>query len=118
MTNDVEGSLGRLVDEALELGIEKTKVIATDTISVGRWVQWKCQYGCSFYKKDDFHRPGAPDVEEMKEVIQEYDKALLLNGSNGTELSKMAIELESIAVDLGYYKAFALISLPFGGNST
>lgn len=101
-----------LINKALELGVEKAKIINTDTVSVGEWVRWKCQYGCPFYKKDAVHPPLAPNAEEMKKVLKEYSKALLINGSQGPLLSKLAIKIEHEAVDLGYYKAFALIALP------
>jgi len=103
-----------LIKKAVELGVEEAKIIDSSTISVAEWVRWKCQYGCPFYDKDSLHPPLAPNAEETKKVLQEYDKALLLNGSNGPELSKKAIKIEHEAYTSGFYKAFALIALPFG----
>ena len=105
-----------LINKAVELGIDGVKVIDSETIAVADWVQWKCQYGCPFYDKDSLHPPLAPTAENTRKVIKEYDKALLLNGSNGPKLSKEAIEIEHLAYSMGYYKAFALLSLPFGDS--
>ncbi|SDC42081.1 Predicted metal-binding protein [Candidatus Frackibacter sp. WG12] len=107
-----------LINKALELGAEEAKIIDTETITVGHWVQLKCQYGCSLYDEDASHRPLAPGVEEMKELLKEYSKALLIHGLKGSALSKVAVKLEHEAVNQGYYKAFALISLPFGNSGS
>lgn len=107
-------SLDDLVRKAIEQGVEEAKVIDTSTITVSEWVQWKCQYGCVFYDKGAFHPPLAPRAEETKRVMKEYNKALLLTGPIGPELSRQAIKVEHLAYSLGYYKAFALLALPYG----
>jgi len=55
-----------LLQRALELGVEKAKIIDTNTIIVEEWVRWKCLYGCPFYGKDGFHPPYDPDVSSTK----------------------------------------------------
>lgn len=105
-----------LVKKAVELGIEEAKIIDSSTVAVGEWVRWKCQYGCPFYEKDSLHPPLAPGAEETKKVLKEYKKALLLNGPNGPNLSQQAIKIEHEAYALGFYKAFALLALPFGDS--
>jgi len=105
-----------LFNKAVELGVEEAKIIDTNTVSVAEWVRWKCQYGCPFYDKDSLHPPLAPSAEETKKVLKEYDKAILLNGTNGPQLSKQAVRIEHEAYSMGFCKAFALLSLPFGNN--
>jgi len=107
-----------LVKKAVELGAEEAKVIDSNTIAVAEWVRWKCKYGCPFYDKGSLHPPLAPSAEETKRVLKEYDKALLLNGPNGPQLSQQAIKVEHEAYSLGFYKAFALLALPFGESPT
>lgn len=118
MSKNLEAGFDYLVNRALELGAKEAKIIDTETIFVGHWVQWKCQYGCSLYNEDAFHRPAAPDVEETKKMLKEYSKALLIHGSKGTSLSESAVKLEQEATKQGYYKAFALISLPFTNSGS
>ncbi len=105
-----------LINKAIELGVEEAKIIDSNTVSVAEWVRWKCQYGCPFYEKDSLHPPLAPNAEETKKVLKEYDKALFLNGTNGPQLSQLAVKIEHEAYSIGLYKAFALLSLPFGEN--
>jgi hypothetical protein len=103
-----------VLTKAFELGAEKAKIIDTNTVVIEKWVLWKCRYGCNLYKKDAYHPPLAPDVESTKEVIQEYSKAILINGSKGKKLTEIAVRLEGEAYNMGYYKAFALTSLSSG----
>jgi len=96
------------------LGAQGAKIIQTSTIAVAEWVQWKCTYGCPLYEKDAVHSQIAPGVEDTRKVLKEYDNALLLTGSDGPQLSQQAIKIEHEAYTMGYYKAFALLALPFG----
>ncbi len=104
-------SIEAVIDKAYALGCEKAKVIDTSTVVVKKWVRWKCLYGCTFYDKDRFHPPFAPSVDETREVLGEYTKAILLKGPKGTALTDIAVRLEYEAYQMGFYKAFALTSL-------
>ncbi len=110
-------SIEAVIDRAYALGCEKAKVIDTSTVVVKKWVRWKCFYGCPFYNKDGFHPPFAPSVDETREVLAEYTKAILLKGPRGKILTDIAVRLEYEAYQMGFYKAFALISLSSGGES-
>jgi hypothetical protein len=110
-------TLADIVDRAIEMGAEKAKVIDTDSIVVEKWVKWKCVYGCPMFGKDGYHPPMTPDLDEVKEVIGEYAKAILLNGENGQLLTEIACRLEGEAYHSGYYKAFALTALSAGKGS-
>jgi hypothetical protein len=116
LQKDISGEEGMeyLLDQALELGAEKARVIDTDTIVVEEWVRWKCQYGCPLYEKDGFHPPCAPAAESTRKVVKEYSKAILMNGPKGKALTEVAVKLEGIAYHRGYYKAFALTALSSG----
>ncbi len=118
MSGELEYTFKTLVDRALALGAEKAALIKPDTVAIGEWVQWKCRYGCRFYGKDAYHPPHAPTSKEMKKMLKEYSKALLINGSNGTSLTKVALAIENEASHMGYYKAFAMIALPLNESST
>jgi len=107
-------SIEAVIDKAYTLGCEKAKVIDTSTVIVGKWVRWKCLYGCPFYNKDGFHPPFAPGVDETREVLSEYSKAILLKGPKGKALTDIAVRLEGEAYQMGFYKAFALTALPSG----
>jgi Predicted metal-binding protein (DUF2284) len=105
-----------VIEKAYALGCEKAKVIDTRTVIIEKWVRWKCLYGCPFYNRDGYHPPLAPGVEETKEMLSEYTKAILLNGPKGMELTDTAVRLEGEAYKMGFYKAFALTALPSGSG--
>jgi predicted metal-binding protein len=104
-------TLEGLVRRALELGAAKAKIIDTDSIIVQKWVKWKCVYGCPMYEKDGYHPPFTPDLDEVREVLSEYTRAILLNGTDGRLLTEAACRLEGEAYRGGFYKAFALSAL-------
>jgi hypothetical protein len=105
-----------VLEKAYAMGCEKAKIIDTSTVIIEKWTRWKCLYGCPFYNKDGYHPPFAPSVEETKEVLGEYTKAILLNGTKGKTLTDIAVRLEGEAYKMGYYKAFALTALPSGAG--
>lgn len=109
-------SIEAVVDKAYDLGCEKAKIIDTSTVIIEKWVRWKCLYGCPFYNKDGYHPPFAPSVDETKDVLSEYTKAILLNGPKGKAITDIAVRLEGEAYQMGFYKAFALTALPSGSG--
>jgi hypothetical protein len=109
-------SIEAVLEKAYDIGCEEAKIIDTSTVIVEKWVRWKCLYGCPFYNKDGFHPPFAPGVEETKEVLNEFSKAILLKGPKGKALTNIAVRLEGEAYKMGFYKAFALTALPSGAG--
>jgi hypothetical protein len=109
-------SIEAVLEKAYEIGCEEAKIIDTSTVIVEKWVRWKCLYGCPFYNKDGFHPPFAPGVDETKEVLNEFSKAILLKGPKGKALTNIAVRLEGEAYKMGFYKAFALTALPSGAG--
>lgn len=103
-----------VLEKAYDIGCEEAKIIDTSTVIVEKWVRWKCLYGCPFYNKDGFHPPFAPGIDETREVLREFSRAILLKGPKGKALTDIAVRLEGEAYKLGFYKAFALTALPTG----
>lgn len=56
----------------------KTKVISTDDIVVADWVRFKCRFGCKGYGKHLSCPPYAPELEETRRMVTEYETGLLL----------------------------------------
>jgi hypothetical protein len=113
----VAATVEDLLARSLALGAESAKIIDTGTVAVEKWVKWKCMYGCPMYAKDRYHPPATPDLEEVREVLGEYSRAILIGGRDGRFLSEVACRLEGEAYRSGFYKAFALIALPPGPES-
>jgi len=101
-----------LIQEALDLGCTKAKVVLTQTISMAHWVKLHCQFGCSQYAKLITCPPCTPDSEEMTEIIDEYEKALLINAGPDANVQEIVVRLENSFKQKGYHKAFALGAQP------
>lgn len=97
-----------LIKKAVELGCVQAVIIHPNTITVGRWVQLKCKYGCEEYGKKLTCPPHSPSFEEMKEILMEYNRALLLHGRLSWQMRYITAEIEKMAFSLGFYKAFGL----------
>lgn len=101
-----------LIQQAIDLGCTKAKVILTKTISMAHWMKLQCQYGCSHYGSLLTCPPYTPNVDEMAEILPEYEKALLINGSPETNVREIGILLEKYLKDKGFNKAFAMCAQP------
>jgi len=101
-----------LIQEALGLGCARAKVISTKAISLAHWVKLHCQFGCSKYGKLFTCPPFTPESEEMAEILEEYDQALLIYANHDTNVQEIVIHLETRFKQNGYQKAFALGAQP------
>ena len=101
-----------LIQEAINLGCTKAKVILTKTISLSNWMNLQCQFGCSHYGSLLTCPPYTPNAEEMAEILPEYEKALLINASPETNVREIVVHLEKYLKRKGFYKAFALCAQP------
>ena len=101
-----------LIQEALKLGASKAKLILTQTITMANWVKLHCQYGCSSYGVCLTCPPYSPSVDEMNDILPEYEKALLINASPETHTAEIIIQLENYLKAKGFNKAFALGAQP------
>jgi len=101
-----------LIQEALDLGCMKAKVISTKAISLAHWVKLQCQFGCSKHARLFTCPPFTPESEEMAEILEEYDQALLIHGDHDTNVQEIVIDLETRFKQKGYQKAFALGAQP------
>jgi len=97
-----------LIKEAISLGCEQAYPIYTHQISIARWVQLKCKYGCNEYNKKLTCPPHSPSYDEMKEILKEYTHALLLHGHMSWQMRYMITKIEEKAFSMGFYKAFGL----------
>jgi predicted metal-binding protein len=106
-----------------EFGFHESHLLKTSEIVTARWVGLKCRYGCAKYNTSWCCPPAAPDLQSFRELLSEYELALLLmkenrnqhfyrNSSEKRRVQikqwKAAVALERKLFLLGYYKAFGL----------
>jgi predicted metal-binding protein len=108
---------------AKELGFKEVVLLKANEIVIARWVGMKCRYGCANYNTSWCCPPAAPDFPNIKELMGEYELALLLitegahenfyrnnNEKRRVQIKrwKSTIALERKLFLMGYYKAFGL----------
>jgi predicted metal-binding protein len=114
----------RLLAKGEDYGLTAIFPFSIDKIEVAEWVRLKCHYGCSRFGSNWTCPPATPGPDKVREIIAEYDTALLLVGTkncsdfyldNGRKRIsqvrcwKGTISLERMLFLEGYYKAFSLI---------
>ncbi|MEW6349490.1 MAG: DUF2284 domain-containing protein [Thermodesulfobacteriota bacterium] len=114
--------IGRL---ATEFGFQDLRFIRTAQIVTAQWVGLKCRYGCAKYNTSWCCPPAAPDLRDTRELLDEYEIALLLMVESRNEHFyrnsekkrraqikhwKATVGLERKLFLMGFYKAFGLPS--------
>jgi predicted metal-binding protein/2-polyprenyl-3-methyl-5-hydroxy-6-metoxy-1,4-benzoquinol methylase len=95
--------LGRMRD----LGFRNRCAISTDSVHVPDWTPQRCQFGCIGYGKPHCP-PNSPTPSETRQVLQDYSKALLLEGEPPLRAFQMKVlQAEKEAFTAGFYKALA-----------
>lgn len=108
---------------AKDLGFIEVHLLETSHIVTARWVGLKCRYGCANYNTSWCCPPAAPDLETTRDLLADYDTALLLVTEksnahfyrNSSEKRRIRYRERSSTVSLerklflmGYYKAFGI----------
>ena len=111
--NSSEKALNDLVSLALTMGALEAKLIDTKDIVVADWVRLKCQYGCGVYGTSLTCPPRTPSGEQMRRILSNYSKALLLRLTDEEMTTHdMVAKLERSIFLAGYFSAFGLPAGP------
>jgi len=100
------------IQEALERGASRAKIIWTKTIAIGTWGKLQCQFGCSHYGKLHTCPPNTPSSDETSEILADYQRALLIYAGPECNMREMVTGLEETFKTKNYYRAFGLTSRP------
>lgn len=102
---------------AMEMGIDRAKVIDPRSVVTAEWVRMKCQFGCTGFGIRLCCPPHTPAPDITRKVVDSYKKAILLHRSlkkdEKTKVFNESIVRLEIEVFLeGYYKALSMGSGP------
>ncbi len=106
------GSHQEFVAEAQELGAVHAKVILAHAISLGNWTRLKCQFGCPHFGRSFTCPTFTPTTQEMSEILLDYEKAVVVEASEPSQVHKLVLDLENQLKKMGFNKAFALSGQP------
>jgi predicted metal-binding protein len=100
--------LNTFLHRACEMGAVEAKAIDPASIVTAAWVRYKCQFGCGGYNSSLCCPPHSPRPEQTREVIDCYNRAILIHCKQNGDPKKIARELEREIFLSGYYKALGL----------
>lgn len=84
------------------------KIIRASDVVTGHWVELKCRFGCDGYGQCLVCPPYSPRPEQMRRVLDDYRRALLLHFSPQAQVKAVVAELERTIFLMGAWKAFGL----------
>ena len=111
------------LDEINELIVkhrfEEYKWLNAKDIIVAQWVRFKCMFGCRSYGQKASCPPNTLSVNECREFINDFEKAIIFHFAVKlerpedryeycTRLNERLLDLEREIFLAGYYKAFLL----------
>jgi len=89
-------------------GVLQARMIALKQVVTAAWVRLKCQYGCDGYGQCLVCPPFTPDAEQMRKVLDSYQRGLLLHFAPEAETKAVVAELEREFFLAGAWKTFGL----------
>jgi predicted metal-binding protein len=93
--------------EALE-GAAKAAVIPGADVETAAWVRLKCQFGCDGYGQCLVCPPYSPTPEQMRAVLDCYQRAVLVQFEDYANTKEQMSGLERSVFLRGAWKAFGL----------
>lgn len=100
--------LSGFLERARELGAADARVINPASIVTAAWVRLKCWFGCGGYNSSLCCPPHSPKPNETREVIDCYNRAILIHCRSIGSPKKIVVDLEREIFLDGFHKAFGL----------
>ncbi len=89
-------------------GVLEAKIIRPSEVATGAWVELKCRFGCDGYGQCLVCPPFTPRPDQMRKVLDEYNRAVLIHFRPQAKVKKVVADLEKETFLNGAWKAFAL----------
>jgi predicted metal-binding protein len=102
----------QVIQEAVDLGSVKVKVIPVRDITLGHWVRLRCQFGCSHFNQRFTCPTFSPTCDEMGDILMGYRRALVVEAPQSRDVHRIILSLENRLKGKGFFKAFGLQALP------
>ena len=110
--------LDRWRERALALGADAATTMSARDVVVAEWVRLKCLFGCDDTGRYRTCPPHAPAVEQIRLVVGEFQRAILLeigpivgpekSDAESRRLNEAGLALERELFLAGFYKAWMM----------
>ena len=88
--------------------VKDAGIISPSDAETAAWVRLKCQFGCEGYGQCLVCPPYTPTPQQMRQVLDSYDRAVLIHFTPEAHVKATVAELEREFFLRGAWKAFAL----------
>ena len=88
--------------------VNEARIVSPSEVETADWVRLKCQFGCEGYGQCLVCPPYTPTPQQMRQVLDFYDRAVLIHFSPEAHVKATVAELEREFFLRGAWKAFAL----------
>jgi predicted metal-binding protein len=105
---------GKLSDEDLidavkkKSGVKDARIISPSDVETAAWVWLKCRFGCDGYGLTLVCPPFSPTPQQMREVLDSYNRAILIHFSPNTKIKATVVNLEREFFLRGAWKVFGI----------
>ena len=89
-------------------GVKAVRMIPPSEVITAPWVRLKCQFGCGGYGQCLVCPPFTPTPEQMRAVLDSYNRAILIHFDAEADVKAMVADLERTIFLRGAWKAFGL----------
>ena len=89
-------------------GVQAVKIVAGAAVETAPWVRLKCQFGCDGYGQCLVCPPYTPTPQEMRQVLDSYQRAILVHFEPDVDVKDTVVELEREIFLRGAWKALGL----------
>ena len=89
-------------------GVKDARIISPSNVITAAWVRLKCQFGCDGYGQCLVCPPFTPTPEQMRKVLDDYSRAVLIHFDSKADVKAIVADLERSIFLRGAWKAFGL----------
>lgn len=88
--------------------VKDARIISPSDVETAPWVRLKCQFGCDGYGTCLVCPPYSPTPEQMRQVLDSYNRAMLIHFTPESGVKATIVELEQEFFFRGAWKVFGL----------
>jgi predicted metal-binding protein len=89
-------------------GVRDACIVSPSEIATAAWVRLKCRFGCGCYGRCLVCPPFTPTPEQMRKVLNAYNRAVLIHFDSEADVKAIVVDLERSIFLRGAWKAFGL----------
>ncbi|UCG46555.1 MAG: DUF2284 domain-containing protein [Phycisphaerales bacterium] len=89
-------------------GVVDARVVSPSDVETAAWVRLKCRFGCDGYGQCLVCPPFTPEPEQMRKVLDGYQRAVLIHCDRQADVKATVADLERSIFLRGAWKAFGL----------